>query len=209
MKGSGGLGVLIIMAAKVLDLSCRNCGATADVGQTRCNYCKQPIMISTFNSVFSMPMPLVNQFAATYREALKNEPDAKDMNSSVAMCYLKLKLYDKALAAFEKAIEDNFDNSEIYFYAAICLLNGKKAFLAQRAVIDKIEEYINAALAIEPKGIYYYFWAYIKYDYFSRKSLNTTPPYQEALSIAKSSGVASFDIEQLYGVLGVSRPEVI
>lgn len=62
------------------------------------------------------------------------------------MCYLKLKMYDKALGAFEKAIEDNFDDSEIYFYAAICLLNGKKAFLNQRPTIDKILEYLNAHL---------------------------------------------------------------
>ena len=166
-------------------------------------------MISTFNSVFSMPMPMVNQYAATYREALQNEPDAKDLNNSVAFCYLKLKLYDKALGAFEKAMEDNFDNSETFFYAAICLLGGKKAFLVQRPEIDKIEEYINAALAIEPRGIYHYFLAYIKYDYFERKFFNTSPTYREALKNANGIGVSPFDIEQLFGILGVSRPETL
>jgi len=156
-----------------------------------------------------MPMPMVNQYAATYREALQNEPNAKDLNNSVAMCYLKLKLYDKALGAFEKAMEDNFDNSEMYFNAAICLLGGKKAFLAQRPEIDKIEEYINAAMMIEPRGIYHYFQAYIKYDYFSRKFFKTFPTYQEALKNAKDAGVSPFDIEQLYGILGVPRPEVL
>lgn len=57
------------------------------------------------------------------------------------MCYLMLKLYDKALPAFEKAMEDNFDNSETFFYAAVCLLKGRKAFLLTRPEIDKIEEY--------------------------------------------------------------------
>jgi tetratricopeptide (TPR) repeat protein len=156
-----------------------------------------------------MPMPMVNQYAATYREALQNEPDAKDLNNAVAMCYLKLKLYDKALSAFEKAMEDNFDNSETFFYAAICLLGGKKAFLAQRPEIDKIEEYINAAMMIEPRGIYHYFLAYIKYDYFERKFFKTSPTYREALNSANSAGVSPVDIEQLYGILGVSRPEVL
>ncbi|GHU48389.1 hypothetical protein FACS1894200_05350 [Spirochaetia bacterium] len=150
---------------------------------------------------------MVNQYAAAYREALQTEPDAKDLNSCIAMCYLKLKLYDKALAAFEKAIEDNFDNSETFFYAAICLLGGKKAFLVQRPEIDRIEQYINAALMIEPRGIYHYFRAYIKYDYFSRKSFNTSPTYQEALSMANGAGVSPNDIEQLYGILGVPRPD--
>ena len=197
------------MFAQVHDTTCRNCGAAADIGQTKCLYCKQPVLISTFNSVFAMPMPMVNQYAAAYREALQNEPNAKDLNSSIAMCYLKLKLYDKALNAFEKAIENNFDNSETFFYAAICLLGGKKAFLTQRPVIDKIEEYINAALAIEPRGIYHYFLAYIKYDYFKRKFFKTSPTYEEVLKNANDARVSPLDIEQLYGILGVSRPEVL
>ena len=197
-----------VMTIQVHDTTCRNCGAAAEVGQTTCKYCKQPVVISTFNSVYAMPMPMINQYAATYREALQNEPCASDLNNSIAFCYLKLKLHDKALAAFEKAIESNFDHPETYFYAAICLLKGKKAFLAQRPVIDKIETYINAALMIEPRGIFYYFWAYIKYDYFERKSLNTTPNYQELLRQSKTAGFSPLDTEQLFGILGVVRPDV-
>ena len=197
------------MVTQVQDNRCRGCGEPADIGQTKCRYCKKPVMISTFNSVYAMPMPMVNQYATTYREALQSEPNAKDLNNVVAFCYLKLKLYDKALAAFEKAIEDNFDNSETFFYAAICLLGGKKAFLMQRPEIDKIEEYLNAAIMIEPKGIYHYFWAYIKYDYYERKFFITSPTYKEKLEEAKVFGLSPFDIEQLYGTLGVSRPETL
>jgi tetratricopeptide (TPR) repeat protein len=197
------------MATQVHDTACRSCGAAADIGQTKCRYCKQPVLISTFNSVYSMPMPMVNQYAAEYREALKNEPNAKDLNNSVAMCYLKLKMHDKALEAFENAMADNFDNSETFFYAAVCKLKGQKAFLAPREAIDKIQEYINAAIMIEPKGIYHYLLAYIKYDYFSRKSYNTSPTYQEALANAKGAGLSPADIEQLYGVLNVPRPEAL
>ena len=197
------------MATVVNDTSCRNCGAAADIGATKCAYCKQPVLISTFNSVYSMPMPMVNQYAASYREALQTEPDAKDLNSAIAMCYLKLKLYDKAIEAFDKAIVDNFDNSETFFYAAICQLKGQKAFLQNRQIIDKIEEYINAALMIEPKGIYHYFLAYIKYDYFERKFFNTSPTYKEALKNAQNAGLSPVDIEQLYGILGVAKPDVL
>ena len=197
------------MVATIIDIKCPNCGAAVDTSQKTCKFCKQPVVISSFTSVFDMPMPLVNQYANTYRQALAQSPENKDINNSIAMCYLKLKMYDKALAAFEKAMEDNFDNSETFFYAAICLLGGKKAFLAQRPEIDKIEEYINAALMIEPRGIYYYFQAYIKYDYFSRKSFRTSPTYQEAIGMASGAGVSPHDIEQLYGILGVARPETL
>ena len=154
-------------------------------------------------------MPELNKYASAYKQALAGNPSHAGLNNSLAMCYLKLKLHKQALAAFEKAMEDNLDNSETYFYAAICLLEAKKAFLTTRSVIEKIEQYINAALMIEPRGIYYYFQAYIKYDYFSRKFFQTSPTYQEALQMARSNGVSQFDIEQFYGVLGVSRPEAL
>ena len=153
-----------------------------------------------------MPLPQVNKYANAYRKALAENPDNTGLNNSVAMCYLKLKLYDKALPAFERAMEDNFDNSETFFYAAVCLLKGKKAFLAMRPEIEKIEEYINAALMIEPKGIYYYFLAYIKYDYFHRKYFKTSPTYQEALAMAAQAGYSPFDADQLFAILGVEKP---
>ena len=103
-------------------------------------------------------------------------------------------------------MEDNFDNSETFFSTAGCLLNGKKPFLTLRPEIDKIEEYLNAALMIEPRGIYYYFLAYIKYDYFNRKFFKTSPTYQEALQMAQQAGYSSYDAEQLFAILGTERP---
>lgn len=197
------------MAHIVIDLKCPNCGDSVTTGQNECKYCQQPINISTFNSVHLMPMPQVNKYVNEYKKGLSENPDNKELNTSIAFCYLKLKLYDKALASFENAIIDNFDNSEVYFYAAICLLQGNKAFLTPRPSIDKIEEYINAALMIEPKGIYYYFWSYIKYDYFSRKFFNTKPTYKEALEMATTNGLSDHDKEQLFSILNVPRPEIL
>ena len=200
------------MATQLVDIECPNCGATVGTGQKTCEYCKQPVIISTFNSVYAMPMPMVSKYANAYRQVLAGNPDDQTINNSLAMCYLKLKLHDKALSAFEKAMEDNFDNSETFFYAAICLLGGKKAFLAQRPAIDKMQEYINAALMITPtKGIYHYLLAYIKYDYFSRKCFNTTPIWQEALAAANAAGESPspLDIEQFWGILGVECPAVL
>ena len=198
-----------MMSQQVIELNCPGCGARVNTGQNECDWCHKPIVISTFNSVYAMPMPEVNKYAGTYRKALAENPDDITLNNSVAMCYLKLQLYDKALTAFEKAMEDNFDNSETFFYSAICLLQGKKAFLAPRDAIDKIEEYINAALMIEPRGIYYYFYAYVKYDYFFRKSYKTQPTYQELLNTAFQVGISEYDQEQLFSILNVAKPDVL
>jgi len=194
---------------KIVNLTCPGCGGAASTGDKECKFCHRPIVITTFNNVASMSLPEVNKYAATYKKVLSEDPDNLELNVSIAMCYIKLKLYNKAAAAFEKAIEDNFDNSETYFYLAISLLEGKKAFVLSRSVIDKIEEYINAALMVEPKGIYYYFQAYIKYDYFKRKFFNTNPTYQECLEQADNAGLSPTDIHQLYEILNVERPECL
>ncbi len=194
------------MSQQIIELTCPGCGSRVTTNQKECEWCHKPIIISTFNSVYNMPMPEINKYAGTYKKALSENPDDKELNNSIAMCYLKLKLYDKALQAFEKAMEDNFDNSETFFYAAVCLLKGKKPFVTLRPEIDKIEEYIQAALMIEPRGIYYYFLAYIKYDYFSRKFFKTSPTYQEALDMAEQAGYSQYDVEQLFGILGVEKP---
>lgn len=194
------------MAHNVVDLRCPNCNSPVRTDQTECEWCHQPVIISTFTSVNDMPLPMVNKYANAYRAALSQNPDNMELNKSVAMCYLKLRLYDKALLAFEKAIEDNFDDSEVYFYAAISLLRGKKAFLAQRTDINRAIEYIDAANMIEPKGIYYYFLAYIKYDFFERKYLNTSPNYKDCILMANSYGVSENDVSNLFGILNVEKP---
>ena len=200
------------MAQQVIDLNCAGCGAPVSTGQKECNFCHRPVVVTTFNSVYAMAMPDVNKFANEYRNTLSKIPENQIKNNSmgiIAMCYLKLKLYDKALLTFEKAIEDNFDNSETFFYAAVCLLKGKKAFVTPGADVRKAIEYINAALMIEPRGIYQYFLAYIKYDYFERKYLNTTPNWQATLQMATDTGVSDADIAQLFEVLQVEMPECL
>ena len=197
------------MAHQVIEIKCPSCGAPVTTGQNECEWCHNPVIISTFNSVYAMSPRELNTYANSYRQSLAADPENKELNTSIAMCYLRLKNYEKALHSFELAMEDNFDNSETFFYAAVCLLGGKKAFLAPRPVIDKALEYINAAIMIEPRGIYYYLMAYIKYDYFARKRFKTSPTYEEALDMAQQAGYSSHDLTQLYTILNVERPSCL
>ena len=194
---------------QAIAITCPGCGERLTLEMRKCPSCHGPVTITTFNSVYSMSPPVINKYANTYKQALSDNPDDKSLNTSIAMCYLKLNLYDKALIAFEKAIEDNFDNSETFFYAAVCLLKGKKAFLQPRPIINKILEYIDAAIMIEPKGIYYYFLAYIKYDYFARKSYITSPNYEQTLLTAKQAGFSDLDVTQLFDILHVEKPSCL
>lgn len=197
------------MPQRVIELECPGCAAPLTTDMKTCPKCFRPIVISTLNAINGFSQMDLNRQASAYRKAMAADPDNDDLNLSIAFCYTKLKLYDKAIPCFEKALAEKFDNSEAYFYAAISLLKGKKAFLAPRNTINKIIEYIDAANMIEPKGIYYYFLAYIKYDYFERKYLNNPPSYRECIKEAAKIGLSDTDIEAFYEMLGVDRPNGI
>lgn len=194
------------MENRVCGLECPGCGAPVALNSSKCAYCSRPLIIRTFNSVYSMPLSEIKKHTKSYQKSLCINPDNESLNLSAAYCYLKLKLYDNALNCFEKAIENNFDNSEAFFYTAITLLKGKKAFLASKVIIEKAEKYLNAAVLIEPKGIYYYLWSYIKYDFYYKKHLKTDPNYKELLSMAQNAGLSHTDVDDLFAILDVAKP---
>jgi hypothetical protein len=65
---------------------------------------------------------------------------------------------------------------------------------------------LDTAISLESRGIFYYFKAYIKYDYYSRKFFRTSPTWQEALQDAKTAGLTADDIADFYQIAGVERP---
>lgn len=194
------------MGAAAIEIRCPNCAAPVALNTSKCEFCRSPLTITSFNSIADMAPPMVNKYAGTYKKALDENPDDQVLNISMGMCYLKLKLYEKALPAFEKAMEDNFDNSEPFFYAAVCVLNGKKPFLHQRPEIDKIIEYVNAATMLEDRGIYHYFMAYVKKDYFERKFLNVSPGFADEIELAGRLGISQTDIDMLLPFIGAELP---
>ena len=194
---------------QVIPLKCPNCGATVDTQQRNCKYCKSPIIITSFNSVYSMPTPLVSTYANTYKGALTEDPGNPDLNASIAMCFLKLKMYDKAIEGFEKAVVENFDNSELFFFEAVALLRGRKAFSTAMSDIKRALELVNAATMIEPRGVYYYFSAYLKYDYYERKYLNISPNYSQDLKKAKENNLTFEDARILFELIEQQTPEVL
>lgn len=195
------------MPYTVIDLTCPGCGVPVNTSRKTCKYCGRELVITSFSSVYSMLPQDINKYVGSYKKALSEDPNNPTINLSIAMCYLKLRLYRQALLNFKKAIEDNFDNSETYFYAAVSLLQGKKAFLAPFSDIKRVIEYTNAAIQIENRGIYYYFLSYVKYDFYERKSLNIYPSYLDELIQAHQNNVSQEDIRFLFELLGVSIPD--
>lgn len=183
---------------------CPGCGAPVAPDTKKCEYCGGPVVIHSIGAISTFSPLQINKYANSYRKQLASDPDDRELNRSVGICYLKLKLYDKANEAFEHAIKDNFDDSDSYFYAAVGRLQGKKAFVNSRADIDKAIEYLNAANMISPNPVYSLMLAYIKKDYFDRKALRTSPSWSEELSTARSMGATDADAGALGELLGVA-----
>jgi tetratricopeptide (TPR) repeat protein len=197
------------MGEKITTFNCPGCGAPISRSEKNCGFCDREIIISSFSSLSSLAPAELNKYAAAYKTMVESAPLDVGINTSLGFCYLKLKVYDRAQSAFEAAISQNVSNSDAYFYAAVCLLNGGKAFLAKRNVIEKIESYVNAAIALEEKPIFHYFKSYIKYDYYSRKSYSTSPTYQEALAAARESGLNDAEVSDLHYLMGVNQPALL
>ena len=119
---------------------CPGCGARVSPEMKKCEYCRGPVIISSVKAISTFNPLQLNKYALSYRKQLTSNPDDRELTRSMGICYLKLKLYDKANEAFENAIKDNFNDADSYFYAAISLLCGKKAFVARRPAIDKAIE---------------------------------------------------------------------
>ena len=120
------------------------------------------------------------------------------------MCLLKLNMYEKAYEKFEKVIESDIDNSEAYFWAAVSLLKGKRPFINIRATVDQAIELTNTARMLEDRGIYSYFIAYLKYDYYELKKLKIEPNYLEELQ-KSSNSITEQDIQMLAEVLKIEN----
>ena len=194
---------------EVVELKCPGCGARVQMNQKECEWCHSPIIVSSMSDIFGMSAANVSKYSKSYEGDLAENPDNAELNNSLGFCYLKMGFYDKALEKFDKAIEHDLNNPETYIYAAVCILAGKKPFVTPRKDIDRIETYVNAALSIEEKGLFRFFQAYIKHDFFKRKFLNTSPKWDECLAQANADGVSPADVEQLFTILKQEVPSVL
>lgn len=191
---------------EIVELKCPGCGARVQINQKECEYCHSPIIVSSMSDIFNMSAANISKFSKSYESDLQENPDNAELNNSLAMCYLKMGFYEKALEKFDKAIEHDLNNPETYIYAAVCVLAGRKPFLTPRPEIDRIEKFINAALMIEEKGLFRFFQAYIKYDYFKRKFFKTSPTWEECLAKARADGLSPTGVNQLFSILKQEIP---
>lgn len=193
---------------KIIALNCPGCNQPTSSDQKQCKFCKRPIVIQ-HTDIPSMTMPELAKYMQTYRSVSLANPEHKSINASLALCYMKMKLYDKALEVLNKIMNDNVDNPDIFFYVAVCCLKDKKPFLHQRSEIDMMIDNLGAANSIEMRPIHYLLLSYIRKDYFDRKFLKTSPSWEDELGMAIAMGATQSTANELSTFLGLALPEEI
>lgn len=191
---------------KVEDLRCPGCGHPVSCEVKKCEYCGRIIEITSFSEAETLTTQDLKKNIAFYGSCVGGNQNTS-VYFSQGICFLKLKLYDKAIECFEKVTAIDFSNAEAYFYLAVCTLKGKKPFVLSRAEINKAENYLDNAVTFKDCGIYRYFQAYIRYDYFTRKFFKVLPDYKEYLLKAKSLGISRKDMESLFNILRLERQD--
>ena len=200
------------MGYKTVDLCCPGCGSPVSTDMDICKCCGRPVVITSFSDVSTMTTIDLSKYQRSYEKLANDNPDNPPVLNSLGICYLVRGNYERAFNTFESSIDSDPDNALSYFFAAVSLLQGKKAFLCARQSIDKAVEYLTTAVSIgegenlSETGLFYYFLAYIAYDYFSRKHLNINPNFSDYLVQAKLHGVAQGDIDSLHATLKVPAP---
>lgn len=191
------------MDFQVTSLSCPSCGEPLRSDMEYCPACGRPVVITSFHSIYEM----TNEQTKEYVKKCQSDLEEPVVKASAAKCWLKLGMYEKAATAFEQALETDLEDSESYFYAAVCQLKGKRAFLAPLRSIKKIQEYVDAAIYIEDRGVYHLFLSYIKLDFYARKALSASPDWREELKLARQNQLSAEDVRILFAILRVPVPE--
>ncbi len=194
------------MSLHSISLECPGCGAPISADMLHCVRCMRPVVVTSFNHMYGMTSKETKDYITKCKKTLAEDSDNEKVELYVGMSHLRLKMYDKAYAVFDQLIDEDFEDSENYFYAAVCLLKGKRAFLTQLSNIKKIQQYLDAAIMIEERGVYHLFLAYIKLDYYAKKALRVSPSWQEEFMLARKNHLSAEDTRILFEMLNVPIP---
>lgn len=191
------------MDTQTLQAVCRCCGATVQATESKCEYCGNPIRITTLRSASELSKPVLMKYLRNYEAA-----GSQDKSSPIALgiIYLQIGQFAHAKDRFDEAIEADPIHAEAYFYRAIAVLQKRKPFVCPRPVIDDALRDLNAAYEIEQQAVYKYFSALIRYDYFHRKKFRIEPDFAGDFELAKSMGIGSGDMDLLRKVISVDVP---
>ena len=162
--------------------------------------------VNAISEFFNAVVERIETLLQSKRPSNSGNASVADNALTTVARFLNYGMYPQAVDSAMKAMQTDMSNAEVYYYAAIAMLGGKRPFLVDRGSIKKAEEYLNVALSIEPKGLYAYLLAYIKLDYYEKKMLRSIPDHRRLLADAVVMGITEPEIAALFKLLRTERP---
>jgi len=120
--------------------------------------------------------------------------------------HLDLGDYSAAVEDFRLARSYDAENPDAYFLGAVAMLGGQMAFRASLGCIREIERLIQSAIKLEDRAVFHYFLAYVRYDYYERKSLRPPASWQASFMDACGRHLTQAQIDSLFRWLSVENP---
>lgn len=199
------------MTINIQSLECPKCGAPIHLMDEKCEHCNSVLIITSINQLEEFNPSEVNKYLKNYKTLLKDDPNNPRYQFGMGVCYLELKLFDRALRFFEKALDEMPESAKIYYYYALALLNGKRPKVHTFSEIKKIEDYINSAIDLDDtKAEYHYLLALIKYDFYVTNGLRQQPPtYTELIALSREKEHNKKEIDKMITYSGIKDDHVI
>lgn len=197
------------MLVSVVGLKCSNCGESLSESMATCPSCDQPVVIRKVSSLLGLTMPELRARSQLMDiESLRDcgDPLSVDADFTSGCCLLRLKMFEQAIARFDKAVAADPCNADALFCAAIAALKGRRPFLVPLADIRKAQECLVAAAMVEDRAVFHYLLAYIKQDFYARRFLRIEPDWRQELQTALTFGITNDEKEELFKLVGQSCP---
>ena len=193
---------------KVIITQCVNCGAPVDSENDKaCKYCKAPIIIKTLADLAKIPNDKKQRYVEQYKKALLENSGDIPLSIALILCHIGARNYPVANRLLDNLIDDHCQDANVFYYKALCLLEGTRPRTMNYETIENIRAHINSANEIcggDP--IYYVFLAVLQLDYFNRYGFNYNcgKNAKELCHIANSLKVNTDEVQELLNTINIS-----
>lgn len=168
-------------------------------------------MVASLAYLTRFDPPAIQKYVAHYRALLKESPSDGSLHCAMGICQLELGLYDAAFKSFGTAIENAPEMAEAYYYAAIAACRGRRPKIIGMTEVRKIEENINAAIALDPSNAkFYLLLALVRHEFYALNHLRVpAPSVADLLTQGKSSPTQREEIEKLLRKVPCGDPDFL
>lgn len=146
-----------------------------------------------------------------FQEMVAADPEDGEGHYRLALCYLHLKLYERAAEHFKRAVERLPADAEANYYLGLSSIGGKPPRTLSLGQVREIEQCLETALQLDSRPAkYYLLLAILKHDYYLANGLKAPPPSPDHLILkARQKNAEPGEIERLLKSVTIRDEDLI